>query len=47
MEEGIFGFKPFAEVWVGRLAMGGFISSVVVRTSTYATFAAAVLNHVA
>jgi len=31
-EEGIFGFKPFAEVWVGRLAMGGFISSVVVGT---------------
>lgn len=30
-EEGIFGFKPFAEVWVGRLAMGGFISSIVVR----------------
>lgn len=29
VDEGIFGFKPFAEVWVGRLAMGGFISSVV------------------
>lgn len=33
-EEGIFGFKPFAEVWVGRLAMGGFISSVVVEFVT-------------
>lgn len=33
VEEGIFGFKPFAEVWVGRLAMGGFISSIVVSTS--------------
>jgi hypothetical protein len=34
VEEGIFGFKPFAEVWVGRLAMGGFISSVVVEFAT-------------
>lgn len=33
-EEGIFGFKPFAEVWVGRLAMGGFISSIVVEFTT-------------
>ncbi|KAK3289026.1 hypothetical protein CYMTET_3525 [Cymbomonas tetramitiformis] len=23
-EEGVFGFKPFAELWVGRLAMLGF-----------------------
>lgn len=22
--EGIFGFNPFAELWVGRLAMSGF-----------------------
>lgn len=28
-EEGLFGFKPFAELWVGRLAMMGFITSIV------------------
>lgn len=28
-EEGIFGFKPFAEVWVGRLAMAGFLSAII------------------
>lgn len=27
--EGLFGFKPFSEVWVGRLAMAGFLVSVV------------------
>jgi hypothetical protein len=33
-DEGIFGFKPFAEVWTGRLAMGGFISSIAVEFLT-------------
>lgn len=33
-DEGLFGFKPFAEIWVGRLAMGGFISSIVVEFVT-------------
>jgi hypothetical protein len=33
-DEGIFGFKPFSEIWVGRLAMGGFISSIVVEATT-------------
>ncbi|EIE23215.1 hypothetical protein COCSUDRAFT_63572 [Coccomyxa subellipsoidea C-169] len=28
-DEGLFGFKPFPEVWVGRLAMMGFLTSVV------------------
>lgn len=28
-EEGIFGFKPFAEVWTGRLAMAGFTCAIV------------------
>lgn len=28
-DEGLFGFKPFPEVWVGRLAMAGFVSSIV------------------
>lgn len=28
-DEGLFGFRPFAEVWTGRLAMMGFISSIV------------------
>ena len=28
-DEGLFGFKPFSEVWVGRLAMIGFLTSVV------------------
>jgi hypothetical protein len=28
-DEGLFGFKPFPEVWVGRLAMIGFLSSCV------------------
>eukprot|EP00873_Tetraselmis_striata_P035425 jgi/Tetstr1/455689/TSEL_042497.t1 len=27
--EGLFGFTPFAELWVGRLAMMGFITSIV------------------
>eukprot|EP00951_Prasinocladus_malaysianus_P026240 scaffold232378_cov38-Prasinocladus_malaysianus.AAC.1 len=27
--EGIFGFTPFAELWVGRLAMMGFLTSLV------------------
>eukprot|EP00898_Chlorokybus_atmophyticus_P001125 jgi/Chlat1/2012/Chrsp158S02304 len=26
--EGIFGFKPFAELWVGRLAMMGFLTGL-------------------
>ena len=28
-EEGIFGFRPFAEVWTGRLAMFGFAAAIV------------------
>ena len=32
--EGLFGFTPFAEVWVGRLAMMGFITSIVEETIT-------------
>lgn len=28
-DEGIFGFKPFPEVWVGRLAMMGFLTSLL------------------
>jgi len=28
-DEGLFGFKPFSEVWVGRLAMMGFLVSVL------------------
>lgn len=28
-DEGIFGFKPFAEQWTGRLAMMGFVISIV------------------
>lgn len=28
-DEGLFGFKPFPEVWVGRLAMMGFLTSLV------------------
>lgn len=27
-EEGIFGFRPFAETWCGRLAMMGFVTSM-------------------
>lgn len=27
-DEGYFGFKPFSEVWVGRWAMIGFVSSI-------------------
>lgn len=33
-EEGIFGFKPFPEVWVGRLAMMGFFTSMVEEVIT-------------
>lgn len=32
--EGLFGFKPFAELWVGRLAMMGFITSIVEEAVT-------------
>ncbi|KIY99994.1 high intensity light-inducible lhc-like protein [Monoraphidium neglectum] len=32
--EGIFGFRPFAEVWVGRLAMMGFVTSIVEEATT-------------
>lgn len=28
-QEGLFGFKPFAELWVGRLAMMGFVTGLV------------------
>ncbi|KAK9805502.1 hypothetical protein WJX72_001684 [[Myrmecia] bisecta] len=28
-DEGLFGFKPFPEVWVGRLAMMGFLCSCI------------------
>jgi hypothetical protein len=28
-DEGLFGFKPFAETWTGRLAMMGFVVSIV------------------
>lgn len=28
-DEGLFGFKPFPEIWVGRLAMMGFLTSIV------------------
>lgn len=33
-EEGLFGFKPFPEVWVGRLAMMGFLTSIVEEAIT-------------
>lgn len=33
-DEGIFGFRPFAENWVGRLAMMGFITSIVEEAIT-------------
>ncbi|DBA82995.1 TPA: hypothetical protein ACH3X1_006772 [Trebouxia sp. C0004] len=33
-EEGLFGFKPFPEVWVGRLAMMGFVTSIVEEAIT-------------
>ena len=32
--EGVFGFTPFAELWVGRLAMLGFASGVSVELLT-------------
>lgn len=32
--EGVFGFKPFAETWVGRWAMLGFASSMVAEFVT-------------
>lgn len=33
-DEGLFGFRPFAEVWCGRLAMMGFITSIVEEATT-------------
>ncbi|GBF99882.1 hypothetical protein Rsub_12678 [Raphidocelis subcapitata] len=33
-EEGVFGFRPFAEVWCGRLAMMGFVTSIVEEAVT-------------
>jgi hypothetical protein len=33
-DEGLFGFRPFAEVWTGRLAMMGFITSIVEEAMT-------------
>lgn len=33
-DEGLFGFRPFAEVWVGRLAMMGFVTSIVEEAVT-------------
>ncbi|KAF8062640.1 fbiC [Scenedesmus sp. PABB004] len=33
-DEGLFGFKPFAEVWCGRLAMMGFVVSIVEEAMT-------------
>ncbi|KAG2454228.1 hypothetical protein HYH02_001262 [Chlamydomonas schloesseri] len=32
--EGYFGFTPFAETWVGRWSMMGFVSSIVVEFAT-------------
>lgn len=32
--EGLFGFNPFAELWVGRLAMMGFVTSIVEEAVT-------------
>ncbi len=33
-QEGFFGFKPFSELWTGRLAMMGFATGVTVELST-------------
>lgn len=33
-EDGVFGFTPFAEMWVGRWAQLGFVSSIVVEFVT-------------
>ncbi|GFR51633.1 hypothetical protein Agub_g13989 [Astrephomene gubernaculifera] len=33
-DEGYFGFTPFSEMWVGRWAMIGFVSSVAVEFAT-------------
>lgn len=33
-DEGLFGFKPFSEVWCGRLAMMGFVISIVQEART-------------
>lgn len=33
-DEGLFGFKPFPEVWVGRLAMMGFLTSIIEEAIT-------------
>jgi hypothetical protein len=32
--EGLFGFKPFAELWCGRLAMAGFATSMIEEVLT-------------
>ncbi|KAG2425563.1 hypothetical protein HXX76_013607 [Chlamydomonas incerta] len=32
--DGVFGFTPFAETWVGRWSMMGFVSSIVVEFAT-------------
>lgn len=33
-DEGLFGFRPFSEVWCGRLAMMGFVTSIVEEATT-------------
>jgi hypothetical protein len=33
-DEGLFGFKPFSEMWCGRLAMMGFVTSIVEEAMT-------------
>ncbi|GIL48911.1 hypothetical protein Vafri_5322 [Volvox africanus] len=33
-DEGVFGFTPFSEMWVGRWSMIGFVSSIVVEFAT-------------
>jgi hypothetical protein len=33
-DEGLFGFRPFAEQWCGRLAMMGFVVSIVEEAMT-------------
>lgn len=34
LEEGVFGFTPFAELWTGRLAMAGFAVGVIEEMAT-------------
>eukprot|EP00959_Pyramimonas_sp_CCMP1952_P453446 9468245-Pyramimonas_sp.AAC.1 len=34
MSEGLFGFTPFSELWVGRLAMAGFATGVAEELGT-------------